>query len=58
MHTHSDRTLLIHPRAESLVKQGVTTRVTGNCGISSAPFAREAETDWHTVGEYLDRLAE
>src|SRR5688572_14762535 len=34
MHTHSDRTLLVDPTAESKVRQGVTTEVIGNCGLS------------------------
>ena len=37
MHTHSDFTLLLEPMAESKVRQGVTTEVTGNCGGSPAP---------------------
>ena len=34
MHSHSDRTLLVDPTAESKVRQGVTTEVIGNCGFS------------------------
>jgi N-acyl-D-aspartate/D-glutamate deacylase len=30
----------------------------GNCGFSPAPIARETEADWHTLGQYLDRLKE
>ena len=37
IHTHSDFTLPLNPRAESKVRQGVTTEVTGNCGYSTAP---------------------
>lgn len=37
MHTHSDFTLLVNPKAESKVRQGVTTEVVGNCGGSAAP---------------------
>ncbi len=37
IHTHSDFTLPINPRAESKVRQGVTTEVIGNCGFSVAP---------------------
>lgn len=36
MHSHSDRTLLYEPRAESRVHQGITTEVVGNC--ASTPF--------------------
>jgi len=38
MHSHSDDTLLINPRAESKIRQGVTTEVIGNCGDSGAPI--------------------
>ena len=37
IHTHSDYTLPVNPRAESAIRQGVTTLVVGNCGISAAP---------------------
>jgi N-acyl-D-amino-acid deacylase len=37
IHTHSDFTLPLNPRAESKVRQGVTTEVLGNCGFSAAP---------------------
>ena len=43
-HTHSDLSILQHPRAESAVRQGVTTHVTGNCGMSAAPLT-EAHRD-------------
>jgi N-acyl-D-amino-acid deacylase len=66
IHTHSDYTILINPRAESYVRQGVTTEVVGNCGVSCAPVKPgredllenyifgEAEINWHTEKEYLD----
>ncbi len=38
-HTHSDVSILLHPRADSAVRQGVTTHVTGNCGMSAAPLS-------------------
>lgn len=37
IHTHSDFTLPLNPRAESKIRQGVTLEVTGNCGFSVAP---------------------
>ncbi|MFQ6026832.1 MAG: amidohydrolase family protein [Dehalococcoidia bacterium] len=37
IHTHSDFTLPLNPRAESKIRQGVTTEVIGNCGYSTAP---------------------
>jgi N-acyl-D-aspartate/D-glutamate deacylase len=37
VHTHSDLSILVNRRAESVVRQGVTTEVIGNCGMSPAP---------------------
>ncbi len=39
IHTHSDIGILQDPSAENIVRQGVTTHVTGNCGGSPAPIA-------------------
>jgi N-acyl-D-amino-acid deacylase len=73
VHSHSDFTLLVDPRAQSSIYQGVTTEVIGNCGHGCAPLAAPGEAarfvgniygyrpdvplDWRTLGEYLDRLA-
>lgn len=38
VHTHDDRYLLDQPAALPKLSQGVTTVVTGNCGISLAPL--------------------
>ncbi len=45
IHSHSDFTLLANSKAESKVRQGVTTEVNGQCGFSSAPLNGEAK-DW------------
>ncbi len=68
-HTHSDLSLLVNPKAESKIRQGVTTEVIGNCGDSPAPLrgaaleevrasaeAIELEVDWSSMAEYLERL--
>lgn len=39
VHTHDDRALLCDPLMACKVSQGVTSVVTGNCGISLAPLA-------------------
>ncbi|MDR7515989.1 MAG: D-aminoacylase [Armatimonadota bacterium] len=39
LHTHSDFSLPVFPRAESMVSQGVTTQLVGNCGFSPFPVA-------------------
>jgi len=67
MHSHSDFTLPINPRAESKVRQGVTTEVIGQCGSSPAPIDPKSGEgvmanhpdlpwEWTTFGEYLDYL--
>lgn len=69
IHTHSDGGILRYPTADSRVRQGVTTEVTGNCGSSAAPIAgRDAESTrqemkdegvdarWSDVASYLDVL--
>src|SRR5512145_3081775 len=37
IHTHSDFTLPLNPRAESKIRQGVPLEVVGNCGFSVPP---------------------
>ncbi|CAN7558159.1 N-acyl-D-amino-acid deacylase family protein [Variovorax sp. LjRoot178] len=37
-HTHDDRYLMLDPDMPAKLSQGVTTVVTGNCGISLAPW--------------------
>ena len=37
-HTHDDRMLLSSPQMHAKASQGVTTVITGNCGISLAPL--------------------
>jgi N-acyl-D-aspartate/D-glutamate deacylase len=67
IHTHTDFTILINPRAESKIRQGVTTEVIGNCGSSSAPLYgdklvrvreqnKDLVIDWKTLGEYRERV--
>jgi N-acyl-D-amino-acid deacylase len=68
-HTHSDLTLLVNPRAESKIRQGVTTEVIGNCGLSPAPLldttiaemwaavgAPDLDVTWTNMTEYLEHL--
>ncbi|MDH7511824.1 MAG: D-aminoacylase [Clostridiales bacterium] len=39
VHDHTDVSLLVSPRAESAIRQGITTLVSGNCGSSPFPIA-------------------
>ena len=38
IHSHSDFTLLVDPRAVSAIHQGVTLEVVGNCGFGCFPI--------------------
>lgn len=40
LHTHADFTLPVFPRADAMVRQGVTTQLVGNCGFSPFPVRR------------------
>jgi N-acyl-D-amino-acid deacylase len=60
IHSHSDYNVIIDPRVESKVRQGVTTEVVGNCGSSAAPMrymrARlgdDFEFSWESMADYL-----
>ena len=69
VHSHSDFTLNIDPRAVSSITQGVTTEIVGNCGHGCAPivdaeaakiniygYHSEYPIEWRTIGEYLEAL--
>ena len=69
IHSHSDFTLLVDPRAVSSITQGVTLEVVGNCGygcsvIGNPLLAREAiygfrsvpPITWRDAGGYLEAL--
>lgn len=45
MHTHSDISLTVDPKASSKVHDGVTTEVIGNCGIGVAPICEERKSE-------------
>jgi N-acyl-D-amino-acid deacylase len=67
IHTHCDYTLPRFPGASSMVRQGVTTVVTGNCGMSPFPvgdvlygsfLTRNLTATWRTAAEYFAVLDE
>jgi N-acyl-D-aspartate/D-glutamate deacylase len=42
VHSHSDYTLIVDPRASSSIHQGVTLEIVGNCGHGCAPISNPA----------------
>jgi N-acyl-D-amino-acid deacylase len=41
IHSHTDFTILRNPRAESKIRQGITTELVGNCGFTAAPVRQK-----------------
>jgi N-acyl-D-aspartate/D-glutamate deacylase len=66
MHNHSDYTILVEPKAESAIRQGLTTLVLGEsrsagplkAGQNDDPRSRAdgAAPDWTTLGGYFRKL--
>lgn len=67
IHTHSDIPLLVDGRANSHIRQGVTTNAIGNCGNSAFPLTDEMveilggkyggiDTNWRSLTDYLGLL--
>ena len=49
-HNHTHAELLVNPKAESDVRQGITTVISGNCGWSPHPMSEDEAQD---IAEYL-----
>ena len=58
VHTHSDLSILVNRRAESAVRQGATTHIVGNCGMSPAPVTDERLADMHSYWGRISRQPE
>lgn len=58
MHSHSDRSIIECPTADSRVLQGYTCEITGNCGGSAAPTARDARRQFPRVRDFLRAVEE
>jgi N-acyl-D-amino-acid deacylase len=71
IHTHSDFALLLNRKAESAVRQGITTSLLGACGRTCAPVSEKNKeflfkdiigydsripVTWSSFDEYLDEL--
>ncbi len=71
-HDHTDVHLLVNPKAESSIRQGITTLVSGNCGSSPFPIAEEVydemkemlkemyqiDLNWTDITGFFSRLEE
>jgi N-acyl-D-amino-acid deacylase len=69
-HSHTDVELLVNPRAESKIRQGVTTEIGGNCGFTFFPLSDESfaqrgrilrekydlALDWRDIRGFFRRL--
>ncbi|MBT8490052.1 MAG: amidohydrolase family protein, partial [Deltaproteobacteria bacterium] len=65
-HSHTDIELLANPKAESKIRQGVTTEIGGNCGFSLFPPSEinkdylkkkyDLELDWNDVTGFFAQL--
>jgi len=57
IHSHTDVELFLNPKAESKIRQGVTTEVVGNDGDSWAPVGGpELQKELREFKEYYDRV--
>jgi N-acyl-D-amino-acid deacylase len=68
IHTHSDTGMLVDPKMESRLRQGITTDENGQCGSSPAPVNKKTleikglrvipkeDVDWTTMKGYFKRL--
>ncbi|HDJ24290.1 MAG TPA: D-aminoacylase [Candidatus Aminicenantes bacterium] len=70
VHDHTDVQLLVDPKGESAVHQGITTLMSGNCGYSPFPIADEIyeefkldlkeqyglDLDWRDISGFLQCL--
>ncbi len=54
IHSHTDLELLINPKAESKVRQGVTTELSGNCGGSVFPRKKRLTAEEKKLKEKLN----
>jgi len=71
-HDHTDIGLLVNPKAESSIRQGITTLVSGNCGSSPFPVAEEIfeetkenlkelfqlDLTWRDINGFFSRIEE
>lgn len=67
IHGHSDFRIFENPKAESKIRQGITTEVSGNCGFSAAPAYEKCaihlsklyphvNISWKSFAEYAKKV--
>ncbi len=70
MHAHTDVELMVNPKAESSIRQGITTIVSGNCGSSGCTIPSQVydeaaanlkevydlELTWRDIKGFMSRL--
>ena len=70
-HAHSDLSLIAEPEAEGKISQGITSEISGNCGLSTFPVLTpevrshleklyriyEVPLTWHDFSSYTDAVA-
>jgi N-acyl-D-amino-acid deacylase len=54
VHTHTDFTMPVFPRALSMTSQGVTTQLVGNCGFSPFPIGGDDGSSLREYSAFLD----
>ncbi len=54
VHNHVDLSILYYPRAESFVRQGITSFVGGHCGDSPGPYGDLIGEPWFLMDLYSD----
>ena len=71
-HAHSDLSLLAAPEAEGKISQGITSEISGNCGLSTFPISAEEvrghlmevyrnygiPLEWNDFRTYSERLSD
>ncbi len=74
IHSHADLAILREPESLGRLRQGVTTQVIGNCGLSAAPINSKAasflktpyeatlgaysEWSWSGIDQYMDQIGQ
>lgn len=58
LHAHSELTLLVNPAGESKLHQGVTTELSGQCGLAPFPVRAQDREEMRSVCTFIDAPVE